>query len=418
MKLARQLLTSLSVLSINAQADLTAQLARDSSLPTDHRVLQGASETSLAGAVADGYRITDLEIADPGNQSFNAVLVANSGDYATDSWWYYGLSASEVNDRLDLHQARLIDLDPYEVSGQARFACVMVDNTGSKQKSWWWYQGTSSTLIGQQVANNIARIIDLDRYSVAGQEFFSAIMIANSSSDARGWWWLLGTDKAAIEENIQRNGSRLWDIERNPDGSFDSILVLDRAPRHDWSWAIDLPASDLQELLIQSGHRLIDIEAYEDGGPKLAVALISNRIELSGSVESFGSGCGGLTPHSQSFDGSPKIGESITFRSHDGSPASPTVLVLGFSASSWGSVSLPFDLSAFSAPGCLLYSSVQRTYSSQSDDQGVAESLVGIPNDQTLVGFTFYTQFVTLDPSSNLLGLTTSNAHAATIGNL
>jgi len=417
MKLAHTLLPLLAALSCPSPVSLLAQEARDLSSPTVHRYLYGASEASLAAAVSEGYRITDLEIEGLSPLRFSAVMVHNSGDYAADWWWYYGQTATQVEALLSQQQGRLIDVNPYEDMGQTRFACVMVSNTGAEAKNWWWYHGVSSAFIGLQAANNIARLVDMDRYEIAGSEFYSTVMIANAGSDARGWWWLLGVDKNEIDQNIQRNGSRVWDIERRSDGSFDAILVLDRVPRPEWSWSCDLSPEDLDAWLDQSGYRLIDIERYEDGGTRFAAAMIDNRIQLSGSVVSIGTGCGGSSLHSQSSETLPMMGGNMIYLSQNAAPNSPVALLLGFSSSQWGSLKLPLDLASIAAPGCMLYSSVQRSFLGQSDASGNAVIQLPIPDDTGLIGFTYYSQFVAIDPSANFLGLTMSNAMVSTIGN-
>ena len=40
-------------------------------------------------------------------------MVANTGDYASGWWWYYGKTADQVNALLSQNDARLISIDPY-----------------------------------------------------------------------------------------------------------------------------------------------------------------------------------------------------------------------------------------------------------------------------------------------------------------
>ena len=107
----------------------------------------------------------------------------------------------------------------------------------------------------------------------------------------------------------------------------------------------------------------------------------------------------------------------MSYGSSNAAPNSPVVLVIGFSRRQWTGLSLPFDLSMIGAPDCTLYTSLNRTLPAMSDQAGRATVRLPIPDDTSLIGQTYYSQFVAIDPSANLLGLTTSNAMVATIGN-
>jgi hypothetical protein len=47
---------------------------------------------------------------------------------------------------------------------------------------------------------------------------------------------------------------------------------------------------------------------------------------------------------------------------------------------------------------------------------GHAQMVTSLPNDPTLAGFLLFNQWFCLDTAANALGLSTSNAGAATIG--
>jgi hypothetical protein len=46
-------------------------------------------------------------------------------------WWYYGLSAADLGDRVSQNGARLIDVKSYFVNGNRRFAAIMVNNSNA-----------------------------------------------------------------------------------------------------------------------------------------------------------------------------------------------------------------------------------------------------------------------------------------------
>ena len=116
-----------------------AQSDQDQTIPTGWWWLYNVTAAQVNERINAGYRITDLEIADPDPLRFNAVFVHNSGEYAKGWWWYYGVDADYVSDRINDNNARLIDLELYEVGGVQRFAVVMISNTGADAAGWWWF---------------------------------------------------------------------------------------------------------------------------------------------------------------------------------------------------------------------------------------------------------------------------------------
>jgi hypothetical protein len=96
----------------------------------------------------------------------------------------------------------------------------------------------------------------------------------------------------------------------------------------------------------------------------------------------------------------------------------PAILTIGTSASNWSGIPLPFDLTGLGAPGCFLRNNIVGTFTgvTQANANGSAVVNVPIPNDPTLSGAQFYSQFLFVEPGANALGVFASNGLTNTIG--
>ena len=264
--------------SMSAQADV-----RELSVPTGQVVLVGATPAAISTQIANGYRLVDIEVRTP--TTFEVVFVQNSGSYASGWWWYYGLTGAQVSSYLSTNNARLIDLAPYDDgSGNQRFACIMVDNTGANQKTFWWYYGTTTANLGAQCSAHNARLVDLDVYDVNGSTYYSGVMISNTGQDARGWWWYLNVTTAQISSYLNTNSARLYDLERRDNGNYDCVMIDDPA-NPAWYWWVNMTSSDIGYLLGQYGVRAFDIESYlVSGNRRYAMLTINNSNALTTSI--------------------------------------------------------------------------------------------------------------------------------------
>jgi hypothetical protein len=102
--------------------------------------------------------------------------------------------------------------------------------------------------------------------------------------------------------------------------------------------------------------------------------------------------------------------ENLTSQSFE-----PAIGILGFSDRDWGTQTLPLDLGAFGMPGCLLLTSIDKTFV-LSKFAGRADWDLEIPNQATLSGVRFHLQVLVVDLGANDLGVTVSNGLSHTIG--
>lgn len=138
-------------------------------------------------------------------------------------------------------------------------------------------------------------------------------------------------------------------------------------------------------------------------------------LRRQGSALRFGDGCPGAAgiPRLQTW-GVPTLGETLLFRTDQGSPGLAfAVTLLGTSRTSYGGVPLPLDLGGFGMNGCALHT---------SPDSILQVGLLGNPGrlaiaaNPGLTGAAFYLQSFVTAPGVNRFGFVASPALACRVG--
>jgi hypothetical protein len=150
--------------------------------------------------------------------------------------------------------------------------------------------------------------------------------------------------------------------------------------------------------------------------PPVSMGAHENDSAGGASYTVFGAGCAGTAGvPNNSASALPQLGTSpvITF----GNLPAPyiVVAVLGLSNTQASFGPLPFDLGLIGAPGCFARVSLDVTLALVGA-AGSASFGIGVPNQPTLIGFTFHTQGVVFDPPLNPFGFSTSAAATAVVG--
>ncbi len=254
-----------------------AQEEKSNSSPTGWWWLVNVTPQQVSDKINDGYRVFDLDVVDASPLRFNAVLIRNQGIHQKGWWWYYGVDVDFVSTKLSEHKARLIDVETYWVNGQQRLAVVMVPNTGSESKAWWWYVNASASFVGQKLSEHQARLIDIETYVVNGERRYSVIMIKNQGADGKAWWWYYNVKPEFIGAKINEHKARLVDIERHGNGRF--TVIMEKNQGQYWWWYYGISStSQLSQYIDQNGARIIDLERYTDsnGNTRYAALLLNN----------------------------------------------------------------------------------------------------------------------------------------------
>jgi hypothetical protein len=112
----------------------------------------------------------------------------------------------------------------------------------------------------------------------------------------------------------------------------------------------------------------------------------------------------------------PTAGKSFQLDLSQGRKSSGAAMLLGFSKTSWAGIPLPFDLGLLGAKGCDLLVSWDILVPTVTDASGDAAVRLPLPAGKDMLGATFHSQFLVLDPPANPLGFVWSNGGSATIG--
>ncbi len=251
-------------------------LERSATNPSSWYWYYNVSATTIKNRINAGYRIIDLEVVSTSSYRFNVAMVKNSGVHSSGWWWYYGITASQLSSYLSTNNARLIDIESYYVNGNRRFAVVMIRNTGSRASGWWYYYGQTYSSLKSKISSNNARLIDLDSYVRNGTRYYNAVMIRNTGSNAKAWWWYTNITTSQISSYIRSNGARLIDIERQSNGRYSVVMVKNDGKY--WWWYYGITASTVNDIAQQNGARIVDIESYIVNGQRRFNVIYLNNV--------------------------------------------------------------------------------------------------------------------------------------------
>lgn len=227
----------------------------------------------------NGARITDIELV-PGASSllFTAVLVKNAGPYAAGWWWFYDQSGEQVRQNVTQNHARIADIELMGVRPDARFAVVLVDNSGSRAVPSNWTAGSVSPENAGDYLSGLTsagmRMSDFDPNDHLGG-YTTTVEIGDAAARA-GWLWYPNLTVDQIGQRLNEHGARLVDIEYRPGNRFSALMVKSKGEA--WWWYPSLTAQQVGELAQQNTARVIDIETrIENGQQRFAAVMVENR---------------------------------------------------------------------------------------------------------------------------------------------
>jgi len=253
---------------------------RQKSTPTGWWSYNGVDAAYVSSKLnANGARLTDLRV-EPGTspQKFTVTMVKNAGAYANGYWWYYGLTAAQVNSYLSANHARLIEMQGYNTAAGIRFAVIMIPNSGSNAEASGWYYGTPSFIASKVNSSN--RMVSFGR--IQGTSYYTAVFGSNTGTDNTGWWWYYGMSTAQIGSIANANHARIVDLDRNNDNGTYNVLMYSNPTGTGWWWYVGASHAALVEKANQNGARLIDVTQYNSGATRLfAGVMVDNSNALS-----------------------------------------------------------------------------------------------------------------------------------------
>lgn len=405
-------LTSLPLKTMNATrnlslalaftASLTAQIDRESNAPVDYQHLRHASLTDIQSWSAQGYRMSNFEISNPGLMELNVSMVRNTGVYAAGWYFYFDKTVAELQSICTNNNRRIVDLERYEIGGVEKFAALLFTNSGQQQKTWHWFTGIPMGSVNTTVGGIGDRVIDLEPYLENGNTFFHAITIANTGADQKAWWVYTNTTVSGVQGYMAQHNARLYDFE------MWSIIP--------YACACVLVQDDITSLTLWGEYYGSGFNEDDERGGRVVVqanqSITGHVITLLDNESPFytwGVGCpgtNGVSSHTAS--GNAMTGTQITYRTNNLWPWTIAVLCYGDSL-----VNGP--LAAIGAPGCTAYTLPFATTTHFANGSGVATGTLNVPQNPSLQGASLKTQFAAFDPPLNDLGMQFSNALVTSI---
>lgn len=128
-----------------------------------------------------------------------------------------------------------------------------------------------------------------------------------------------------------------------------------------------------------------------------------------------GQGCAGVSLETGAIWDLPWIGDRLPLTLGPVGASGAAFALLGTSSASWRGAPLPIDLGALGAPGCKLFTGPDLVVPAPARN-GAAALSIPLPNNPWLVGRHVFVQGAVLDARLNALGLATSNAIDAKVG--
>jgi hypothetical protein len=215
--------------------------------------------------------------------SFSVSYVKNTGAFAKTFWWYYGIDAATLSSLLTSNNARPITLKAYDIGGgNIRFAVIMISNTGTDQKVYWYYYGASVSQLGSFASTNDARITNIQSYVSGGNTYYTAIMISNTGADANSWWWYVDSSVSSISSALNTDDAQILDVTNSGDGSFNVAMVSCTNGCPEWWWYVGVTAQQARDIALQNGARINSVDSYPGcGGLCFDVTMINDANEIT-----------------------------------------------------------------------------------------------------------------------------------------
>lgn len=286
-----------SVEAVRLFRPITAQPELDLATPADHWWMLDGSPAGIDAKRAEGYRLFRLKAASTAPLTFSALFVRNTGVYErTGEAWEFDLTTEEVAERAKSTVRRIIDVCPYVVNNEPRFAIVTLDNTGRQKKTYKVLLGQPSLPALLQEAQAFGgRITDFDKVTILiaqkGSQIklsfshYSAVVIKNQIPDHREQWGGTGTlEQIGIlvaQKTLQENKPvRLVALEPAVGETFDYVMETHPAAHNSW-WFDGLTRTQFDDpdhffhVTRRLGARPINVKKDAQTG-RFAATLIDN----------------------------------------------------------------------------------------------------------------------------------------------
>lgn len=221
-------------------------------------------------------RIVDID--HDGGDRFTVTYVRNEGNYARRWWWYVGIDEATVKAHLNEHHARLTALKAYDAGGgKEHFAVAMVANEGPDAKSWWWLHDKTVDEVRALANAHDARLTALQSYQLGTRTRYAGILVDNTGSERKAWWWVPGESPDAIRAKAREHEARIVSLTPAGGGRFNAVMVSCEGGCPTWWWFHELDAQGVIDRAFDHGARPSNVASYHCGGGLCyAGTLLSN----------------------------------------------------------------------------------------------------------------------------------------------
>lgn len=233
---------------------------RENSAPTPTYWASGLSPASLNQLVSQGWRATTIQVDTTSPWTFTVAMVQNAGSYLTTWSWVHDVDAATLSLLAQQQNARLVDVEAVDTgAGSTRYAAILVDNTGANQKTWNWLGDTTQAAIGNLV-NQGKRVVDLEQYTVGGQTRYACVTVDNVGADARSWWYYYGVTATNLTQLLAQNSARVYDLDREGN-VYNVVMIAQAGQAGTWRYS-GLSGTQVSDTLAQNGARILDVTRY------------------------------------------------------------------------------------------------------------------------------------------------------------
>lgn len=176
----------------------------------------------LGKTLLHAARLTDLEpYVVNGEIRFAGVMVLNTGANQKPVYSQFSTNPTLLQQHLTNDNARIFDLDSVVLNGQRYYSALTVRNTGADGRTWAWALGQSASQIETMVQSGM-RVVDLERNGASNYD-----VVVQQRSGVEDWRYY-ALSAAEVDARLANNEARLIDIEAytlNGSAVFDVVMV-------------------------------------------------------------------------------------------------------------------------------------------------------------------------------------------------
>jgi hypothetical protein len=217
----------------------------------------------VATAINNNLRVVDLFVENSASPySFTATYVPNTGSYARTWWLLADVTPTTLLNFSIANSARIVVMKAFNdptPGGSVRFFALLISNTGASAKTWFFYKDQTVAQVTALWQANNARLVQVNSYVRNSTTFYDVVMISNTGSDARTWFWYVNATPADLGVHQAASNTRVVDLDIDPaTGNYNAIMQSCPSTCPAWWWYFGVPTSNLVSTATSLNARIID----------------------------------------------------------------------------------------------------------------------------------------------------------------